>query len=199
VRLARVSPVEDVLGFAVIEIILFTVFVALVVAPLILLVLAATAAARRGLPVMALVTASGFLLLGAYLLTPISRVGIGALYFAVPPLRMPLVRLDLELSRPARVDVIRLIDGGSLTASDRYGGYELPHEARGLSVHGTVEVIDDGCGRRFFFMTVTGFSPDPYGGFQFVPAGCQPHPDPLGSGGGNAESLGGGWFWINAS
>jgi hypothetical protein len=28
--------------------------------------------------------------------------------------------------------------------------------------------IDGDCGRRVFFMTVTGFSPDPYGGFEFV-------------------------------
>lgn len=64
---------------------------------------------------------------------------------------------------------------------------------------GTVDAIDDACGQRVFFMTLTGFSPVPYAGFEFVPAGCQPDRDPLGSGAGVAEPLGDGWFWIEAS
>jgi hypothetical protein len=48
-------------------------------------------------------------------------------------------------------------------------------------------------------MTLTGLSPNPYAGFEFVPATCQPDPDPLGSGARAAEPLGDGWFWIEAS
>ena len=76
--------------------------------------------------------------------------------------------------------------------------FVLPAGSQGLSVHGTVEQIDGVCGQRVFFMTVTGFSPDPYGGLEFVEAGCEPEPDPLGSGGGQALDLGDGWFWIEA-
>jgi hypothetical protein len=48
-------------------------------------------------------------------------------------------------------------------------------------------------------MTLTGFSPDPYGGFEFVPPGFTPVSDPLGSGQGEAHEMGGPWYWIEAS
>jgi len=48
-------------------------------------------------------------------------------------------------------------------------------------------------------MGLTGFSPTPYAGFAFVPAGRQPDPDPLGREARVAEPLGDSWFWIQAS
>lgn len=47
-------------------------------------------------------------------------------------------------------------------------------------------------------MTVTGYSPDPYAGFEFVPPGCEPEPDQLSSRHGEVRPLGDGWFWIEA-
>lgn len=51
----------------------------------------------------------------------------------------------------------------------------------------------------YFFLRVTGFSPDPYCGYEYVPSGAAIDVDPRGSGGGIAEPLGiPGWFWICA-
>jgi hypothetical protein len=194
-----VSSIEEVLAVATISVVLLAMFTALVAGPLVLFAVVVYAGARHGVRATVLAMVLGVVLLYAYTLTPLPRMGIGALYFAVPPLQMPLVKLDFALSRAAREEVIRWVDSGSLPESERHGGYELPDGSKGLSVYGIVDVIDDDCGRRVFFMTVTGFSPDPYGGFEFVPASCQPAPDPLGSGAGVAHPLGGGWFWINAS
>jgi hypothetical protein len=159
----------------------------------------AFARSRSGVPAALVVATLGLGLLYSYSLTPLPRMAVGALYLAVPPLQGPLVRLDLALSRASREEVIRLAASGSLPASERYGGYVMPTDAAGLSVYGNVDVADSACGQRFFFMTLTGFSPDPYAGFEFVPTGCEPEVDPLGSGSGVAEPLGDGWFWIEAS
>jgi hypothetical protein len=94
--------------------------------------------------------------------------------------------------------VVRQVAAGTLAHGQYEREFLLPSGSRGLSVHGTVERIDGGCGQRAFFMTVTGFSPDPYGGLEFVEPGCEPEPDPLGSGGGQVVDLGDGWFWIEA-
>ena len=190
---------EGLLAVTTIMVVLFAMFIALVAAPLVVFAAVVYAGGRQGVLATVLAMLLGVMLLYAYTLTPLPRLGIGALYFAVPPVQMPLVQLDLALSRSAREEVIDWIDSGSLPESERYGGYEMPDGSKGLSVHGTVDVIDDGCGPRVFFMTLTGFSPDPYRGFEFVPAGCQPATDPLGSGGGVAQPLGDGWFWITAS
>ena len=193
------SSLDELLALAVIGLVLLVVFAALVAGPLVAVALLVYTGRRHGLAAIVGAVVMGVVLLYGYSLTPLPRIGIGALYFALPPLRMPLVGIDLALSRAAREEVIGLIASGSLVESERFGGYEMPETTRGLSVHGNVDVIEGGCGARVFFMTVTGFSPDPYGGFEFVPAGCQPESDPLGSGGGDAQPLGDGWFWINAS
>ena len=191
---------ETILVFLIFAAVLVLIFAALVLAPLLVFAVAVLyARAKVGAVGGVAVALIGLLILYGYTLTPIPRMGIGALYFAVPPLRNPLITIDLALSRPAREKVVGLVTGRSLQGSDRYGGYVMPEESKGLSVYGTVDVIDSGCGERVFFMTVTGFSPDPYGGFEYVPPGCQPEVDPLGSGGGIARPLGDGWFWIEAS
>lgn len=136
-------------------------------------------------------------LLCAWLLSPVPRFYAYVTYLAVPSARIPLAILDLTASRVAREEVVRMAAAGALERSER-GGFVLPPGASGLSVHGTVERIEDDCGVRVFFLTITGFSPDPYAGFEFVPDRCDPELDPLGSGHGQATPLGDGWFWIEA-
>ncbi len=52
----------------------------------------------------------------------------------------------------------------------------------------------------YFFVRTTGFSPDPYCGYEYAPTLAMLVLDPLGSGQGNAEPLGvDGWYWICAS
>ena len=150
---------------------------------------------RRGLAV-AMGTAAA--LLAVFLASPLPRMGAGAVYLAVPAARMALVRADLAISRAARESIVRQVDAGDLAPGEWANEYVLPEGAKGLSVHGTVDVIDSSCGRIVFFMTLTGFSPDPYAGMEYVPPGCSPEVDPLGSGQGKADDLGDGWYWIQA-
>ncbi len=138
------------------------------------------------------------ILIGAYLLSSLPRIGLFAIFIGVPESQGPIVRLDLALSRLQRESIAGMAIGGELpTGTD--GGFEMPWCADGLSVNGMVHFVEGACGDRVFFMTLRGFSPDPYGGFELVPPGCEVETDPLGSGQGRAEALGGGWFWITAS
>jgi hypothetical protein len=50
-----------------------------------------------------------------------------------------------------------------------------------------------------FFFTQAFFSPDPYCGYEYAQVPEALVLDPLGSGGGGAEDLGDGWYWICAS
>jgi hypothetical protein len=152
---------------------------------------------RHGGAAAFVIAAALILVLGPLVQFP-ARALLYATYVGVPPARIPIALLDLTLSQRSREEVVRLAADHELESAE-YGAYALPQGSRGLSVHGTVEVIDDPCGQRVFFMTMTGFSPDPYAGFEYVPAGCAPELDPLGSGHGVAEPLGSGWFWIQAS
>lgn len=63
-------------------------------------------------------------------------MGIGALYFGIPPLRMALIEADPALSRSAREEVIGWVARGSLPESEEHGGYVMPEETRGLSAWG---------------------------------------------------------------
>jgi hypothetical protein len=132
-----------------------------------------------------------------YGLSPISRIGLGVIVMAAPPAQIPLVQLDLLLSRPQREFAIGMAERGEL-APGPYDSLELPWWGRGLSVDGVLERVPGPCG-GWFFMTITGFSPDPYGGLEYVPDGCEPEVDPLGSGDGEATEIGHRWFWIVAS
>jgi hypothetical protein len=134
--------------------------------------------------------------------TPIPRVLWDLdFYFNYQAHHSDLVQLDLALSRSQRSEVARLAAEDGLTPRvDRpKGTYWLPDGYRGLSVGGDVSVWSTACGASVFFMTVTGFSPDPYAGFEYSPGGCPPEVDPQGSGSGVATDLGGGWYWIEAS
>jgi hypothetical protein len=152
---------------------------------------------RMGLVAGAIV---GIVLGAMFVMSPVPRYGAAMVYMLVPQSRLPLARIDLALSRGQREEIVRLVNAGALDESRQCcNDYELPASARGLTVHGDIAVIDDACGRRVFFMTLTAMSPDPYAGFEFVPDGCKPEKDPYGSGHGIARSLGDGWFWIVAS
>ena len=117
--------------------------------------------------------------------------------------RQTLEDLDLAFSRAQREEVVRRAMADSLEPFD--GQYASPHDFvlpdgfTGLSDDRVVWVDRDGCGIEVFFRTITGFSPDPYGGFEFATPGCDPELDPHGSGQGRARDLGGGWYWIDAS
>jgi hypothetical protein len=137
-------------------------------------------------------------LIVAYLLSILPRIAVFMIFIAVPPAQGPLVRVDLALSRPQREAIAGMAIRGELPAATN-GGLEMPWWADGLSVDGMVDLVEDPCGDYVFFMTLRGFSPDPYGGFELVPPGCEPEVDPLGSGQGQAEALGDGWYWITAS
>ncbi len=188
---------SELAAYLVFGVVLLLIFGITVLGPLAFIAAAFAWTSRRvGIPFGSLVAV---LLVAGFVLTPLPRIGIGALYFAIPPLRSSLVSIDFALSRSAREETIRLAVSGALRESDRYGGLVLPDEARGLSVYGTIDVLESACGQGAFFMTLTGFSPDPYAGFEYMPLGCEPETDPLGSGQGTAESLGEGWYWIEAS
>ena len=166
-----------------------------VVVPVAFIVVSVTWIQRRRGALMAAVTAASLILLFAA--SPLPRIGAFALYAALPPARPILVRADLAMSRAAREEVVRQALDHDLPPGDWPSEYVLPVGASGLSVDRTVYLIED-CGPEVFFLTLTGFSPDPYAGFEYVPAGCTPEPDPLGSGQGITEDLGDGWYWIQA-
>ena len=117
--------------------------------------------------------------------------------------RETLEDLDLALSRMQREEVVRRALGGELSPSTaRYAGPEdfmLPDGFGGLADGSTIWVQRDECGIRVFFLTMTGFSPDPYSGFEYATPGCHPELDPRGSGRGEARDLRDGWYWINAT
>jgi hypothetical protein len=131
--------------------------------------------------------------------TPIPRVLWDLDFYLNHAQRPSLVQLDFQLSVAQRSEVVRMAVQGRLAGPNKRGDYWLPDGYGGLSVHGDVTVWRDLCGVSVFFMTVTGFSPDPYWGFEYSPDGCPPSVDPLASGGGTATDLGGGWYWIEAS
>ena len=163
------SPTETVI-FVVLLVGLFLAVV--VVIPMIAVVGSAVLVRRRfGVPAAA---ATALVLICGYALSPLPRLAAAGLYFAVPPLRMPLVQADLALSRDARERIVRLATSGSLPPGEYVGEFRLPAGDAGLSVWGTVDVIDDRCGQQVFFMTLTGFSPDPYAGFEHVPRSLTP-------------------------
>ena len=129
--------------------------------------------------------------------------GLWAVAWYTNPGARPLLEdLDLSLSRMQRDEVVRRAQAGELAPSTRrYAGPEdflLPDGFTGLSDGRTIWVLEAECGVRVFFRTITGFSPDPYGGFEYATPGCDPELDPLGSGQGRARALGYSWYWIDA-
>lgn len=149
----------------------------------------------------------GWVLVGALILlfegTSIPHGAWAIAWYFDRDARPLLEDLDLLLSRSQREAIVQAALDGDLTpSSDPYalpGDYALPDGFAGLTDDSPLWVQWDECGIKVFFRTMTGFSPDPYGGFEYSPPVCPPELDPLGSGFGIARDLGGGWYWIDAS
>jgi hypothetical protein len=110
-------------------------------------------------------------------------------------LRPEWTRSDHGRAQDRRQEVVDLIAAGKITEVGRYPDeLVLPKEYADLATDGIVEVGEG----YYFFMTWTGFSPDPYCGYEYAPDAATVSEDPLGSGGGTAESTGNGWYWICA-
>jgi hypothetical protein len=121
-----------------------------------------------------------------------------AFWFNLVP-HTTLADLDFALSRIQREEVVRLAGAGALEQLEDERDYHLPDGYRGLADREIVEVWEcEAGGTMVFFRTITGFSPDPYGGFEYVPPGCTVEADPHGSGAGVAHHLGDSWYWIIA-
>jgi hypothetical protein len=123
-------------------------------------------------------------------------LGVGAI--AVLPSPRLLRDLDFNLNQTRREAVVKAIQDGTLTETDEYGSVLLPAALADLSENGRVDVRR-GSGDMVFFTRVVGFSPDPYCGYEYISDPDLLEVDPLGSGHGIAEALGGDWYWICAS
>lgn len=95
-----------------------------------------------------------------------------------------------------RVEVVQMVEAGELTERDELGRVLLPPDYADLSSIGRVGVRDDPL--MVFFTTWTGFSPDPYCGYEYSADASSVVVDPLGSGRAEVEPLGDGWYWICA-
>lgn len=136
------------------------------------------------------------------------RRRIAAAVLAVSVLAMSAIVLaptasllrDVDFARSVgrRNEVVEMVRQGRLTETIFNGETALPDGYRDLTVWGGISVEGSGTDAPIvFFMTVTGFSPDPYWGFEYA-GDSPPIVDPNGSGVGTAEPLGGGWYWIAA-
>ena len=106
-------------------------------------------------------------------------------------------RSDTGAAQDQRKRIVELIRSGQLTERDEYHQLVLPSQLAGASKDGLLEVQDDPF--MVFFITWTGFSPDPYCGYEYAPDSGSLDPDPLGSGQGHEEPIGDSWYWICAS
>jgi hypothetical protein len=96
-----------------------------------------------------------------------------------------------------RTAVLESLRAGTL-ARVEYDDYALPTGLDGLSRDGVVQAII-GPPTMAFFFTQAFLSPDPYCGYEYAQVPEALVLDPLGSGGGGAEDLGDGWYWVCAS
>ncbi len=109
-----------------------------------------------------------------------------------------MARDDQGRAQDRREQVVELIRSGQIAERDEYDNVVLPAGLADASIHGKVDVRDEPF--MVFFMTWTGFSPDPYCGYEYVADEATVDPDPLGSGSGKElEATGEGWFWLCAS
>jgi len=132
--------------------------------------------------------------------TPVPGIAWVTVWYLSPGQRAGLEDLSLAVTRPQRTEVVALANDGALRPGDYPGYLRLPDGYGWLAMDGEVWTESGGaCGLVVFFHTVSGFSPDPYGGFEYVPAGCAVDNDPLGSGAGQARPLDAHWYWIDAS
>ena len=91
-----------------------------------------------------------------------------------------------------------MLEAGQLTERDEFGSVVLPDDYADLSQNGLIEVRDDPL--MVFFTTWTGFSPDPYCGYEYTEEAAAVESDPLFSGSGEVQALNAeGWYWLCAS
>jgi hypothetical protein len=114
----------------------------------------------------------------------------------VPALLAPS-RSDTGAAQDQREEIVEMIRSGQLTERNEFQQLVLPPQFAGASQGGLLEVRDDPF--MVFFITWTGFSPDPYCGYEYAPDPGSLDPDPLGSGHGDEELIGDSWYWICAS
>jgi hypothetical protein len=131
--------------------------------------------------------------------TPAPGIAWAMAWYLNPSHRVDLENVSFALTVRQRTDVVSIAGRGGLTEAALPNQYELPDGYTGLSIDGTVWVESDACGAVVFFATITGFSPDPYGGVEYAAPGCTTVDDPLGSGAGHARPLVANWYWIDAS
>jgi len=98
---------------------------------------------------------------------------------------------NAEDDHERREEVVTMVESGQLTELDEYGRTVLPDGYDDLTKIGVIRVREDPF--MVFFHTWSGFSPDPYCGYEYSPDPSAVDVDPLNSGVGEAEPLGDGW------
>lgn len=96
-----------------------------------------------------------------------------------------------------RTAVVEALQAGRLKRAE-YDDYALPAGLENLARDGAIQATA-GPPTMAFFLTQAFFSPDPYCGYEYAQVPEALVLDPLGSGGGGAEDLGDGWYWLCAS
>lgn len=96
-----------------------------------------------------------------------------------------------------RTAVVETLRAGGLEHVE-YDDYALPPGLENLARDGAIQATA-GPPTMAFFLTQVFFSPDPYCGYEYAQVPEALVLDPLGSGGGLAEDLGEGWYWVCAS
>jgi hypothetical protein len=105
--------------------------------------------------------------------------------------------VDFTAGIAGRTAVVEALRGGTLKHLE-YDDYAVPSGLEGLARGGVVQATA-GPPAMAFFLTQVFFSPDPYCGYEYAQVPEALVLDPLGSGGGGAEDLGDGWYWVCAS
>lgn len=161
--------------------------------------------AQAYLAAAALVVAAGLIALGALMLRGRARrlgllvAGVafaGACVAFVGGPRLART-IDFMAGSADRTTVLDALRAGTL-AHVEYDDYALPAGLDHLSRDGRVQAIA-GPPTMAFFFTQAFFSPDPYCGYEYAQIPDVLVLDPHGSGGGRAEELGDGWYWVCAS
>jgi hypothetical protein len=125
-----------------------------------------------------------------------SRAGLVGLVLVVVGCGAPATP-NAAADHERREAVVDLVASGELAERDEDGRVVLPNKYSDLSQAGVIDVRDDPL--MVFFTTWVGFGPDPYCGYEYSPEADAVVVDPRGSGTGEAEPLGDGWYWICAS
>jgi hypothetical protein len=124
----------------------------------------------------------------------VALVGMGVAVAGGPRLAR---NVDFAGGIVGRTEVVASVRAGTLEHVES-DDYALPTGLEDLSEDHVVQAIS-GPPTMAFFFTQAFFSPDPYCGYEYAQVPEALVLDPLGSGGGGAEDLGDGWYWICAS